>query len=174
MKQYELELKEIDFLLRKEKKCKRRKIGYLRLSGTLNFSSDSRRHTNPLLTLINSLSENLRYKGKQEEYHTFTSGRIYPLNVIRKGRKVNLIVEFKSARPRFMDLLVNKVLNQSDKCSMSFSLRGETINFNTLRELMGLEDTNIKIQSHKYENFEGVYPIDETPIKIAAIPRPPI
>jgi hypothetical protein len=158
--------------LKKEKKYKNntQKIGYLEISGTLNFHSDKEPQINPLTTLIGNLSKTKQYKGKKDGYHTFTGGQISSLYEISNAMKVELTVKFKSARPSFMDKLVDNTLSQSDECNMSFSLRGLGINFESLREYVGLEEKAFSIQSFHYDNFEGFLPLDKTKIKIAAYP----
>ncbi|MGC8849056.1 MAG: hypothetical protein ACP5K1_01805 [Candidatus Bathyarchaeia archaeon] len=144
-------------------------MGYFRYTGTLAFSSENRPDMNPLHSLIRSLAENQRYKGRIDGYHSFTWGQMTPLNETFHDGKVNLSLEFKSARPRFMDLLVEAALRQADECTLSFSVREDSIDFKALRELA--VSGGVDAGEGGMENFNVVLPVDGASVKVAAYPK---
>ncbi len=153
---------------RREVKGNKIKVGFLRLSGTLTFKLENPSQVNPWPILIRSLSKVIRYKNNSDGYYSFTGGRVSPLKENRNEGEAELSLEFKSARPRFMDLLANTILARADECCVSFSLRG--IDFNVLREVLGLGGDEDNIQIQPLDNFEGLLIFDGTKIKVAAYP----
>ncbi|MBS7645287.1 MAG: hypothetical protein QW569_01740 [Candidatus Bathyarchaeia archaeon] len=164
----------------RKKDKKTRRIGYLRYTGTLAFTPENKPGVNPLHNLIRSLAENQRYKGRMDGYHSFTWGQLAPLNEAPLEGRTNLSLEFKSARPRFMDLLVEAALRQAEECTLSFSLRGESIDFKALREMAGSEagdgagdgaGAGAEAGEERMENFNVVLPLDGASVRIAAYPK---
>ncbi|MEM2123281.1 MAG: hypothetical protein QXE79_06555 [Candidatus Bathyarchaeia archaeon] len=146
----------------------RGKIGYLRYTGTLAFSSENEPSVNLIHNLIGSLAEKQRYKGKRDGYYSFTLGQMMLLNEIHQDDGVKLCLEFKSARPRFLDLLVEAALRQAEECILAFSLKGESINFSVLKEMSVSGGDGV---GEEIGNFNAVLPIDGVSVKVAAYPK---
>lgn len=144
------------------------RIGYLRYTGTLAFSSENKPNARPLLGLIKSLAENQSYKGKKDGYYSFTWGQLAPLRETYTNGKVKLSLEFKSARLRFIDLLVEAALAQAEGCTLSLSLKGEMIDFKALRDAAGIEDDGLE---GEMGNFDVALTLDGNPVKVAAYPQ---
>lgn len=146
----------------------RDKIGYLKYTGTLTFSSENRSRVNPVHDLVRSLAEHQRYKGRRDGYYSFTSGQVTLLNEVQHDDEVKLYLEFKSARPRFIDLLVEAALKQAEECILAFSIKGDSINFKALKEVSGLVDDGVGDES---ENFNVALPLEGASVKVAAYPK---
>lgn len=144
------------------------KIGYLRYTGTLAFSSENRPNVDPLSHLVKNLARNQRYKGKKDGYYSFTWGQLTPLRETHTNGKVSLSLEFKSARLHFLDLLVDAVLTQAEGCVLSLSLKGGMIDFKALREAAGVENDGL---DGELGNFNAVLPVDGCSVKVAAYPQ---
>ena len=145
------------------------KIGYMKLTGTLNIISEKKRK-NPWTLMIRELNKGIRYKGQRGGYYCFTHGFIQPLHEKRNNDSTELLIEFKSARLSFLDRMVNASLHIAEKCGLTFSIREIPVDFNALREMGGLKEEDFS-EINEFDNFETPLSFDDVQLRIAAYPK---
>lgn len=145
------------------------KIGYMKLTGTLNLISE-KKGKNPWTLMMRELNKVIRYKGKRGGYYYFTHGYIQPLYEKKNKDTTELLIEFKSARLSFIDRMVNASLHIAEKCGLTFSIREVPVDFNALREMGELKKEDFS-EIHEFDNFETPLTFDDVQLRIAAYPK---